>query len=154
MRRMSQTICPPTKTRSMTARGLIAVTSDTRLAAPAISDAHDPVDRQQQRGLGDVDEVAAVDDLGRGARDLGASAGRLGPCGIKRRDLDHQSSRRVAIVGQAGGRERLVQPRHLGLTENAHGLAHRQRQDREAQQHQEADPEPAEDRRTGERGPR
>ena len=59
-------ICAMTKIRSRMARGLIAVTTETRLAAAAISACALASSGLQQRAFGDVDEIAPVDDRARG----------------------------------------------------------------------------------------
>ena len=53
-----------TNTMSTAARGLIAVTTETRLLAATTEPPRLDVERAHQFALGEADEVAAVDDVG------------------------------------------------------------------------------------------
>ena len=88
-----------TNRTSSTARGLIAVTSDTRLAAVCDFALRLVVERSQQRPLGDVDEIASVDDRAHRILDLSSCMRRIRPVAIERYELPHQTARRDAIVG-------------------------------------------------------
>ena len=59
------------------------------------------VERPQERALGDVDEVASVDDRARRVLDFRAGARRLGPVAIERHEPADEAARRGAIVGRA-----------------------------------------------------
>ena len=59
------------------------------------------VERPQQRALGDVDEVAPVDDGARRILDFRARARRLGPVAVERDQSADEPARRGAIVGRA-----------------------------------------------------
>ena len=107
------------------ARGLIAVTSDTRLGGLGDLRLRLLVERPQQRALGDVDEVAPVDD--RGARPPATSAraravsGRCGrarpacrPAGAPRRGRRRRAprrGRRAARRSASGARRRRFRAR-------------------------------------------
>ena len=78
------------------------MTSETRLAAAAISRLRLVVERPEQRALRNVDEVAPVDDGAGGVLGLGARAGRLRPVAVERDELADEFPRPVAVVGGAG----------------------------------------------------
>ena len=59
------------------------------------------VERPQQRSLGDVDEIASVDDRAHRILDLSSCVGGIRPVAIERDELPHQTARRDAIVGSA-----------------------------------------------------
>ena len=121
------------------ARGLIAVTSDTRLAAAAISALRLLVERPQQRPLGDVDQVAPVDDRARRVLDLGARARGLRPVAVERDEPADELSRRVAVVG---GARRGEGDMHLGdprLARDRDDLARDQADEPDEEQHAEGE---------------
>ncbi len=122
------------------ARGLIAVTSDTRLAAAAISPCALSSRGRKKRALSNVDEVAPVDDRASGFLDLRARARRLRPVAVKRDQLADQAARRGAIVGCARVGESDVHFRNPSLPPDRDDLA--RRKPNEADQENEAEDDP------------
>ena len=98
------------------------------------------VERPQQRALGDVDEVASVDDRARRVLDLSPRVRRLGPVAIERDELANKAARRGAIVGRARVSEGDMHFRDPRLARNRQNLARRDAD--EADQEHEAKDEP------------
>ena len=132
------------------ARGLIAVTTDTRLAAAAISPCALSSSGTQKRALGDVDEVAPVDDRARRFLDLRSRARRLRPVAIKRDQLADQTARRGAIVGRARLGEGDVHFRDPRLARDRENLARRKADEADQEHEAEHDPDDPERLRPGE----
>ena len=81
------------------------------------------VERPKKRALGDVDEVAPVDDRARGVLDFSPRARRLRPMAIERDELADQAARRGAIVGRARVSERDMHLRDPRLARHRQNLA-------------------------------
>ena len=99
MRRIRRTICAATnRTVYDGARG---DGGDKRHALGGIGDlaARARVQRVQQVALGDVDEVAAIDDFPAQVGEMGAGAGGLRPRCIDAGKLPYTAARRVAVIG-------------------------------------------------------
>ena len=105
------------------------------------------VERTQQRALGDVDEVAPVDDRARRVLDLGPRARRLRPVAIERDKLADEASRRDAVVGRARLRQLDMDFRDPRLPRDRDDLAHRDAN--EADQEHEAERDPDDPERFG-----
>ena len=97
------------------------------------------VERPEQRALGDVDEIAPVDDRARRVLDLGARARRLRPVAIERDELADQPARRGAIVGGARRGEGDMHFGDPGLARDRDHLARRDAD--EADEEQQAEDE-------------
>ena len=83
------------------------------------------VERPEQRALGDVDEVAPVDDRARRVLDFSPRARRLRPMAIERHELADKAARRGAIVGRARLSERDMHFRDPRLARHRQNLARR-----------------------------
>ena len=73
------------------------------------------IERMQQLALGEIDQIAPVDDFARQPRDFGAGGCRAGAGGVEGGKVGQQQAGRVAVVAGAGFRQRLVQPRDFAL---------------------------------------
>jgi hypothetical protein len=110
------------------------------------------VQRAQQSPLGDVDEIAPVDD---GAHRLGrlrASRRRFGTACVECDQLADQRARRVAIIAGSGRSKTGMQARNAALAQNGDKLARGDRGQRDQGQRAEADPDPSQRLRFIEQG--
>ena len=98
--------------------------------------------------LGDVDEFAAIDDLARRAQDDGTTLGRLRTLRIERGKIADERAGGVAIVLDAGFRERRMQFGDMALTQDAGDFAAQQNAKRENSECQQGNADPAQGERT------
>ena len=101
------------------------------------------VEGAQKRAFGDVDEVAAVDDRAGGVLDLTAGVRRFGPVAVERDEPADEASRRLAVVGGAGGCEGDM---HLGdfcLARNRVDLAREESGEADKEQNAEGEADQA-----------
>ena len=108
------------------------------------------VERPQQRALGDVDEVAPVDDRARRILDLRPRARRLRPVAIERDQLADEAARRGAIVGRARLGEGDMHLRDPRLARHRDDLARRDANEADQEHQAEHDPDDPERLRSGE----
>ena len=133
-----------TKAMSIAARGETAVTIETRVAVRATRLRGLAVERRHQAALGDVQQVAAVDDLGEVGFKFAAAARELRRCGERRGQFAHDGARRVAVVlgdRWLGARAQLLD---RGEAKQAGDFANADDQQREARKRGERGTERAE----------
>ena len=92
------------------------------------------VERRHQRAFGDVDEIAAVDDLARQLLQMGATARHVRPAVVKAGEFDHVTARGVAVVLLARLGQSHVQLRDGALARDGEKLAPAQDEERQPRQ--------------------
>ena len=108
------------------------------------------VEGPQKRALGDVDEVAPVDDRARRVLDLRSRSRRLRPVAVERDQSTDQAARRGAIVGRARLGEGDMHFRDPRLTRDGDDLARRDADQADQEHEAEHDPDDPERLRFGE----
>ncbi len=134
----------------MKARGLKARDQRHALGGGGDFRSRPGVERRHQLPLGDVDQVASVDDLAAQVVEMLPGVGRLRPPGVKRREFADLLSRGVAVVGLVRPRQGDMQRGDAPLPEDGADFAPRQDKSRQQRQAGEADADQAERFRAGE----
>ena len=78
-----------------------------------------PVQRPDKRALGNVDEIAAVDDVARNFAQLSTRGSGIGPCGIKRGKILNKAPCLFKIVLFARAGKSNMKFRDMALAENS-----------------------------------
>jgi len=107
------------------------------------------VERLDQRPLGDLDEIAPVDDFGRRPLDFRPRRRRLGPGYVERDEPRHGGAGEIAVVARMRRGEIGVQLGDAPLTRQRRELARRDPDDARQQQSDEEQADPTETLRLG-----